>query len=241
MGHLVSSPPSADNRNMGEQILRFASRQSYQPANRQDAPGLAVRYCRASRTGDNIVPVAAGILILACWAALGLYWNISARSIKSTTEPQTLAARLARMPIWLGFLAFIAAWAHPFGPVAIRRTVFSDSVAVAICALGLFVAIWSRKALGAEWSRDVELKQEHKLVEEGPYKFMRHPIYTGHLLMGLGTAIASGLLIAFVGLGSFVVGFWIKLNQEERLLLRGFPDEYPVYKARVKALIPYVL
>ena len=59
--------------------------------------------------------------------------------------------------------------------------------------------------------------------------------------MGLGTAIASGLLIAFVGLGSFVVGFWIKLNQEERLLLRGVPNEYPAYEARVKALIPYVL
>ncbi len=182
----------------------------------------------------------AGILILACWISLGLYWNISARSIKPAAEQQTLAARLARMPVWLGFVLFIAAWAHPFGPVAIRRTIFSDSAAVATCALGLFVAIWSRKALGAEWSQDVELKQGHKLVESGTYRFMRHPIYTGHLLMGLGTAIASGLLVAFAGLASFAVGFWIKLIQEERLLLRGFPDEYPTYKKRVKALIPYV-
>jgi protein-S-isoprenylcysteine O-methyltransferase Ste14 len=170
----------------------------------------------------------AGILILACWVALGLYWNVSARSIKSAAEPQSFAARLARMPVWLGFVLFIAAWVHPFGPVAIRRTVFSDLVGVTICALGLFVAIWSRKVLGAEWSRDVELKQGHKLVEHGPYRVMRHPIYTGHLLMGLGTAIASGLLVAFAGLASFAVGFWIKLNQEERLLLRGFPDEYPL-------------
>jgi len=51
-----------------------------------------------------------------------------------------------------------------------------------ICVLGLFLAIWSRKVLGAEWSRDVELKQGHKLVERGPYTLMRHPIYTGHLL-----------------------------------------------------------
>jgi protein-S-isoprenylcysteine O-methyltransferase Ste14 len=69
---------------------------------------------------------------------------------------------------------------------------------------------------------------------------MRHPIYTGHRLMGVGTAIASGLLVAFAALASFVVGFWIKLNQEERLLLCGFSDEYPSYKARVKALFPYV-
>jgi protein-S-isoprenylcysteine O-methyltransferase Ste14 len=182
----------------------------------------------------------AGILLLGCWISLALYWNISARSIKSAAEPQTFAARLARMPVWLGFVLFIAAWAYPLGPVTIRRTVFSDSAAVAICALGLFVAIWSRKVLGAEWSQDVELKKGHQLVERGPYRFMRHPIYTGHLLMGLGTAIASGLLVAFVGLVSFMVGFWIKLNQEERLLLRVFPDEYPAYKAPVKALIPYV-
>jgi protein-S-isoprenylcysteine O-methyltransferase Ste14 len=78
-------------------------------------------------------------------------------------------------------------------------------------------------------------------VERGPYRFMRHPIYSGHLLMGVGTAIASGSLVAFVGLALFVVGFWTKLNQEERLLLRNFPDEYPAYKARVKRLIPYML
>lgn len=182
----------------------------------------------------------AGILILVCWVLLIGYWNISASAVKSAAEPQSFIARLARMPVWLGFLLFIAAWAHPFGIVVIRRSVFSDSAGVAICAGGLFVAIWSRKTLGTEWGQDVELKRGHKLVESGPYRFMRHPIYSGHLLMGLGTAIASGLLIAFAGLASFAVGFWIKLNQEESLLLRSFPDEYPAYKMRVKALIPYV-
>jgi protein-S-isoprenylcysteine O-methyltransferase Ste14 len=182
-----------------------------------------------------------GILILAVWVSLGLYWNIISRSSKSAAERQTLGGRFARMPVWLGFVLFTAAWAHPFGPVAIRRTAFSDSFGVAICALGLFVAIWSRKVLGSEWSQDVELKQGHQLVERGPYRLMRHPIYTGHLLMGLGTAIASGLVVAFVGLASFAIGFWIKLKQEERLLLHGFPDEYPAYMVRVKALIPHVL
>jgi protein-S-isoprenylcysteine O-methyltransferase Ste14 len=182
----------------------------------------------------------AGILILACWVSLAVYWKISARSIKSAAEQQNLAARLARMPVWVGFVLFVAVWVHPFGPIAIRRTVLSDPLGVAVCVMGLFVAIWSRKTLGAEWSRDVELKQEHKLVERGPYRLIRHPIYTGHLLMGLGTAIASGSLVAFAGLASFVAGFWIKLNQEERLLVRAFPDQYPAYKARAKALIPYV-
>jgi protein-S-isoprenylcysteine O-methyltransferase Ste14 len=188
----------------------------------------------------TIGPMIAGIAVLACWVLLALYWNLSARSVKPAAEVQDLPARLARIPVWLGFALFVAAGVHPLGPVAIPRTALSNSVGVATCALGLFVAIWSRKTLGAEWSQDVELKQGHKLVVSGPYRFMRHPIYTGHLLMGLGTATVSGLVIAFVGLASFVAGFWIKLSQEERLLLRSFPDEYPAYKTRVKALIPYV-
>jgi protein-S-isoprenylcysteine O-methyltransferase Ste14 len=181
-----------------------------------------------------------GILILACWVALALYWNVSARSVKAAAEEQTFAARLARMPVWLGFVLLVVAWAYPIGPAALRRTPYSDFVAVVTCALGLFVAIWSRKELGADWSQDVELKQGHRLVERGPYGLVRHPIYTGHLLLALGTAIGSGLVVAFVGVLSLALGFWIKLRQEERLLVRGFPEEYPAYQARVKALIPFL-
>ncbi len=148
---------------------------------------------------------------------------------------------MARIPVWLGFILLLAGWAPWFGLIVLRRTAVSDSAGVAICALGLLVAIWSRKALGAEWSQDVELKQGHKLVEGGPYKLMRHPIYTGHILLALGTAIASGSWIGFAGLASLTIGLWTKLNQEEALLLRFFPGEYPAYKSRVKALIPYVL
>ncbi|MGA8090478.1 MAG: isoprenylcysteine carboxylmethyltransferase family protein [Terracidiphilus sp.] len=182
-----------------------------------------------------------GLLILACWVFLVVYWNISARSIKPVAEGQDWSGRLARMPIWLGYIVLIVIWIYPFGIVMIRRTAVSRSLAVAICVLGLMVSIWSRKALGTEWSRDVELKQGHRLVERGPYAFVRHPIYTGHLLMGLGTAIGSGQMVAFAGLALFFVGFWIKLRQEEELLIRSFPEEYPAYRARVRALVPYVL
>jgi protein-S-isoprenylcysteine O-methyltransferase Ste14 len=181
-----------------------------------------------------------GLLIVACWIILILYWNVSARSIKPVAERQSSADKLARAPVWLGYILFVAAGAHPFGPVVIPHTALAESLGVAICALGLSAAIWSRKTLGDDWSQDVEFKQGHKLVERGPYRFARHPIYTSHLLMGLGTAIESGLLVAFAGLLLFFIGFWIKLKQEESLLLRHFPDEYPAYKARVKALVPFL-
>jgi len=181
-----------------------------------------------------------GLLIIACWVLLILYWNLSARSTKPVAERQTLTGRLARVPVWLGYILLIVAWAHPFGMMVIPHTVIAEYLGVAICALGLFAAVWSRKTLGDDWSRDVEFKQGHKLVERGPYRFVRHPIYTSHLLMGLGTAVASGSLVAFAGLLLFSIGFWIKLKQEEGLLLRHFPEEYPAYQARVKALVPFV-
>jgi len=181
-----------------------------------------------------------GLLILACWVLLILYWNIRARSIKPAAERQNWPARLARLPVWLGYILLVMAFAYPAGVVVIPRTVISQWLGVAICVLGLCLAVWSRKSLGDDWSRDVELKQGHKLVERGPYRLVRHPIYTSHLLMGLGTAIVAGSLVAFAGLLFFLVGFCIKLRQEEDLLIRHFPEEYPAYKARVKALVPFL-
>src|SRR5579863_3454586 len=96
----------------------------------------------------------AAIVILACWVSVVLYWNISARSVKPAVEVQGSVDRLARMPVWLGFILFTVAWVYPAGPVLMRPTVPSDVVALAICALGAVVAIWSRKTLGAEWSQD---------------------------------------------------------------------------------------
>jgi protein-S-isoprenylcysteine O-methyltransferase Ste14 len=181
-----------------------------------------------------------GLLILACWLLLVLYWRISARSVKPAAEGQSRTGRLARMPVLLGFLLLAVAWAYPLGPVVTPHSAVVQWLGVAICALGLLVAIWSRKTLGDNWSQDVEFKQEHKLIERGPYRYARHPIYTGHLLLALGTAVATGRLLAYAGVLSLFLGFWIKLRQEETLLLRHFPEEYPGYKTRVKALVPFV-
>jgi hypothetical protein len=105
--------------------------------------------------------VRTGILVLACWVSVALSWNLTAHSVKPVLEKQRSADRLARIPVWLGFALLIVAWAYPVGPIVMRRTVLSDSLAVAICAPGAILAIWSRKTLGAEWSQDVELKLGH--------------------------------------------------------------------------------
>jgi protein-S-isoprenylcysteine O-methyltransferase Ste14 len=103
------------------------------------------------------------------------------------------------------------------------------------------MAIWSRRTLAGNWSSDVTFKQGHELIQNGPYRFTRHPIYTGILFMALGTAVAGGLLRCWLGFLLFFAALWIKLSQEEALLLRHFPETYPSYRTRVKALIPFII
>jgi protein-S-isoprenylcysteine O-methyltransferase Ste14 len=110
-----------------------------------------------------------------------------------------------------------------------------------VCGFGLFVTVWARRTLAGNWSSDVTFKQNHELVQSGPYQFARHPIYTGLLVMCLGTAIEVGRLRCWLAIVVIGIGFWIKLSQEERLLLRHFPEAYPAYRKQVKALIPFVL
>ena len=109
------------------------------------------------------------------------------------------------------------------------------------CSAPLRLALWARRTIGGNWSSVVTLKQDHELIERGPYRFVRHPIYSGFLLMAVGTAILHARAGEFVFCGFLLLGLWFKLRAEEDLLTRHFPDSYPQYRRRVKALIPYVL
>lgn len=110
-----------------------------------------------------------------------------------------------------------------------------------VCVLGVVVAVWARRTLAGNWSSDVTFKKDHELIRRGPYRFVRHPIYTGILMMCLGTAIEIARLRAWLAVPLMAIAFWIKLKQEERLMLQHFPDEYRAYRKEVKALVPFVL
>lgn len=182
-------------------------------------------------------------IIVGCWITFLVYWFITAHEAKATAERQTVLSGLAhRIPVGLGWWMLIY-WRlpPPLNLVLITRTYWAQITAVVICVYGLYVTIWARRTLAGNWSSDVTFKQGHELVKTGPYRFVRHPIYTGLLIMCLGTAIGMGQLRGFLAITMVGAGFWIKLKQEERLLLRHFPDAYPAYCRQVKALVPFVL
>src|ERR1700734_46387 len=106
-------------------------------------------------------------------------------------------------------------------------------------ALGLGFAIWARLHIGRNWGTPMSQKDEPELVTSGPYRLVRHPIYSGILLAGVGTAVALSWLwlIAVVLTGIY---FTYSATVEERYLTEQFPDAYPAYKHSTKMLVPLV-
>ena len=129
-------------------------------------------------------------------------------------------------------------------PLNIR--IFPDIDAIAwvsaiLCVAGLIFCLWARATIGRNWSGIVTLKEDHELVVRGPYAFVRHPIYTGLLAMFVATALVYGHLGGICGIVLVFVSFWVKLIDEEKLMLEKFPDQYPAYQQHVKRIIPFAL
>ena len=110
-----------------------------------------------------------------------------------------------------------------------------------LVAAGLAWTVYARAVLGRNWSAEVTFKQDHELIESGPYALVRHPIYTGLVVMALGTAINYGRVIGFVLFIGLCGALWWKARQEERIMASHFPGAYADYKARVHAIVPFVL
>ena len=109
---------------------------------------------------------------------------------------------------------------------------------MALQVAGLSLTVWARLHLGKYWSATITLKQGHRVIQTGPYAWVRHPIYSGLLLALCGTAIWIGTLQSFLGLGFQAASFIRKLILEERWLREHLGDEYGCYQHHVKSLVP---
>jgi protein-S-isoprenylcysteine O-methyltransferase len=112
--------------------------------------------------------------------------------------------------------------------------------------VGLFAAAtalrwWSIVHLGRFFSVDVAIACDHRVIETGPYRVVRHPSYTGLLLQcaGLGLVLGTVLSLSVVVVPTFLVLFY-RIRVEERALLANFGKDYEVYVRRTKRLLPGV-
>lgn len=111
---------------------------------------------------------------------------------------------------------------------------------VPLVVLGFAFTWWARIHLGRLWSATVTRKPGHHVVDSGPYAIVRHPIYTGIIVAGLGTALVRGYVASFVGMPLIALGFYLKGRLEEDFLRSEIGAEsYDEYARRVPMLIPH--
>ncbi len=163
---------------------------------------------------------------------------------KAVAERESMYSRLSHyLPLAIAIYLFAA----PHVPFAKLNDRFAPlalwpvQLGAALTFARLAFAIWARMLLGGNWSSDVTLKRDHELVVAGPYRWVRHPIYTGILLGLIGTALALGEWRGVLGVVFAGAAYWRKLRIEEAVMRRQFGEAYARYASRVPALIPFVL
>ena len=177
------------------------------------------------------------------WIAWVVSWiaasSWSGRTAKHATTWETW---IYRTIIFAGAL-LIAPWtAQALGESRIWRIGDYGAYAlVGVMLVGLALTWWARTQLGRLWSSAITRKEEHRLVETGPYALVRHPIYTGLIIALLATTATEATPMALLGAVLIAIGLWVKARAEERFLLAELgPDAYEFYRRRVPMLIPFV-
>ncbi|HKU60402.1 MAG TPA: isoprenylcysteine carboxylmethyltransferase family protein [Gemmatimonadales bacterium] len=181
-----------------------------------------------------------GLTISILWLGWMAYWAYSARGVKTTSRAEPARIQLAyRAPLVLAILFLTAPGLVP--PALLGRFVpagpAGPSLGIALIVAGLGFAVWARRHLGRNWSASVVVKHDHTLIRTGPYRRIRHPIYSGMLLAFLGTIIAIGEWRGLVALPLAVLSFLLKSRLEEARMTETFP-EYADYRRSTAALIP---
>jgi len=184
-----------------------------------------------------------GLLIGLLWIAWLIYWLIAARNVKPMRRRESRLHRvLWHLPIVAGGVLLAARIGSRTWLSArfVREGWPVLSMAVLLVLLGLGLTVWARRHLADNWSGEVALKQGHELVETGPFRTVRHPIYAGLLLALFGTTLAVGQWRGLFGFGLILLGFLRRAWLEEQWMTDAFGPAYTAYRARSKALIPFL-
>jgi protein-S-isoprenylcysteine O-methyltransferase Ste14 len=171
------------------------------------------------------------------WAAFWLYWIVAAFSMKRGRKPWSHELRIRAV---LVVVVIVLTRAGVFRGHGVHSDPVRAGLGLVFFALGLAFAVWARIHIGRNWGTPMTQKNEPELVTSGPYRLVRHPIYSGILLGGVATAVAlSWLWLVAAALAG--VYFIYSATVEERFLAEQFPDAYPGYKRSTKMLVPFIL
>lgn len=188
-----------------------------------------------------MTPALASRITAWAWIAWLAYWMVAASKAKRTRRRDTPVAMLtARVFMLLAAVVYFAprSWFGPFSRRFVSATPAVLWCSLALTFLGLGYSIWARIILAGNWSSTIELKAGNELVRAGPYSHIRHPIYTGIMIAGIGAVLLRGSANSFVAFVLLSVGFWAKARREESLLAREFGAALDSYREATGMFLP---
>ena len=184
----------------------------------------------------NLV-IAAWIELFVCWLA----WCAAFFKPNRQAEGKEAIRRVpsSRLGIGLVFVAFMLVWTWA-KPVYFQKSTACLVGSMIIGPLSVFLARTSAHELGKQWRLEAAISADHKLIQTGPYRWIRHPIYTSMFGMLMATGAAYTWWPMWVaGAVAFIVGTEIRVRAEDRLLEQHFGLEFRDYRSRVSAYIPF--
>lgn len=171
------------------------------------------------------------------WAAFWIYWFVAAFSMK---RGRVAWSRELRIRVVILVLTIVLIKLGAFRNHGLNSNPWRAGVGLVLFADGLAFAIWARLHIGRNWGSPMSRKNDPELVTSGPYRLVRHPIYSGILVATAGTAVALSwawlIAVALAG-----VYFVYSATVEEGHLTEHFPDTYPAYKRSTKMLVPFII
>ncbi len=184
------------------------------------------------------------LIILVVWALFWVYWFIKATDSKKNLSigiKKGIGFRLGILILAVVTIRLESNNLRNFNFTNLNdHNLAFEVIGLIVFISGLALAIWARAYLGRNWGMPMSEKHNPELITAGPYKYIRHPIYTGIITGFLGTAIAiniSLLLIFFFASTYFIYS----ATKEEQYLARKFPKTFLKYKKTSKMLIPFIL
>lgn len=177
---------------------------------------------------------------LGLWLVFSIYWSIAAKDSAATKTSESWWSRQLHLVIVNVALVMLVL------PIpGLTRRFLPDSRALVIAGLAIqaafvLLAVWARRHLGSNWSGEVRIAKGHQLVRTGPYRWVRHPIYTAVLGMYVGTALVSREIHALIALALVTAAYTRKIGMEEQALRETFGAEHEIYRQETWAWIPGV-
>jgi protein-S-isoprenylcysteine O-methyltransferase Ste14 len=183
------------------------------------------------------------ILTILPWAIFLTYWIAGSLKTRANAQKEPFLSRF--IILLMEFAGYLLVFA-PFNIGVLRfhvipRTIPSAILGVASTWAGIGLAIWARYHLAEYWSARITIKEGHQLIRTGPYRRLRHPIYTGLILATIGSALVIDHWRCVLGVLLVTVGYCFKAKREEAMLEKQFGEAFQEHRKHTGFLFPKFL